>query len=287
MSHIRVSVAMAVGFFGLNMCFAGVIPALPGEFGGAIVETFEGIAGVSLPLVPWGELITPMSELPNPYVLPSGASYHSNNPRQARVFDYAAPGYSGGPENWGWGLSLEGGDIHYRTPLPSGQAFFGAYCGWAPLPEPPGTVMFDLPVPAQKVGAYVESSLWIEIGYDGVVVLEAFDALGQSLGSVSVVTDGVTSPGQGPPYPNGLDTWIGLATDDGAFSIYSIALHGRNVVADDLMFVVVPEPACALVLAVAFACVVRRRQPMSACSWVGPAWPHCSLVGLRTAGPRQ
>jgi hypothetical protein len=228
------------------------------EFGAATVETFEGIAGVSLPLLPWEELITPMSELPNPYTLPSGAVYHSNNDEQARVFDYAAPGYSGGPENWGWGLSSEGGTIHHLTPLPSGTAFFGAYCGWDPAPAPPGTVMFDLPLPAQKVGVYVESSLWVEMGYDGVVVLEAFDALGQSLGSVAAVSDGVTELWAGPPYPNGLDTWIGLRTDDGAFSIYSVALHGRNVVADNLMFVV-PEPACAIMLALASVQLLRRR----------------------------
>jgi len=260
MSHVRVSMAIGVSVLGVGMCLAGIVPALPDEFGSATVETFEGIAGVSLPLLPWGELITPMSELPNQYVLPSGAVYHSSSDYQSRVFDYAAPGYSDGPENWGWGLSLEGGTIHHLTTLPSGRAFFGAYCGWYPLPEPPGTVLFDLPLPARKVGAYVESSLWIEMGYDGVVVLEAFDAHGQSLGTVAAVTDGVTERWQGPPYPNGLDTWIGLGTDDGSFSIHSIALHGRNVVADDLMFVLVPEPAYAMTLGLAFMYVVLRRR---------------------------
>jgi hypothetical protein len=245
---------------GTGSALSEIVPAVPGDFGpSAIVETFEGIAGVSLPLVEWGpEFITPMSELLNPYVLPSGVVYSSNNPEQARVFDYDAPGYSWGPEAWGWGLSWEGGTIHYQTPFPSGAAFFGAYCGQSSS-EPVGTVTFTFPWPVRSVGAYVEANLWPENGYDGVVTLEAFDEFGVSLGQVAVVTDGVTSPWEGPPYPNGLDTWIGLGTHDGAFSIYSIAFHGYNVVADDLMFVPVPEPASFLTLALAVICVVRRR----------------------------
>lgn len=260
MSRSSVVLVSALLLAGASFALGGVIPVLPENLGTAPhVETFEGVTGVQLPLIEWGpDFYSPESSLPVPFALPSGVLYTSTTGSDsARIHDYGAPGYSGRPQDWGWGLSLEGGDIHYLTPFPSGTAFFAANCGWDPSAGP-ATVTFSFPAPVQMVGAYVESNRWLEIGFDGVVSLEAFDAAGTSLGQLSVTTDGVTSLWEGPPYPNGLDTWIGLGTDDGSFSIYSIAFHGYGLVADDLMSLPVPEPA-ALVLALFGALAWRRR----------------------------
>jgi len=238
---------------------ASVIPISPGYFGAsATVEAFEGIAGVDLPLISYGTgFISPMSQLPSVYSFPSGATV-SSGASEARVFDYAMDPPDDG-NTWGWGLSLDGGDISRDTPLPSGTAFFVLNDGFDDtMPAP--TIGFSFPTPVSGVGAYFEASKFIDIGFDGSVVIEAFDASNASLGSASIITDGVTPSYLGPPFPNGLDTWLGVRTMDGAPSIARIEVTARGFAMDDLTYSSVPAPAGAFAFVGAGTLAGRRRR---------------------------
>lgn len=146
------------------------------------------------------------------------------------------------------------------TPIPSGRAFFTLGQDFIPG-QAPSPATFTFPAPVQMVGAYVEAAKYLAAGIDGVVTVTAFDSLGVSLGQLSVVTNGAGwNRFVNPPVNLGpLDTWIGLRTLDGSYSISSISIQGWYLVADNLMFTPVPEPASVAVGLLGVVFILRRR----------------------------
>ncbi|MCI0364319.1 MAG: hypothetical protein L0219_10580 [Phycisphaerales bacterium] len=235
-----------------TLLHGGVTPIGPdGIAGGASVETFEGIAGVQLPLVPFDEsTFWPFSDLPSPYSFASGVTYSASIP--SRIFDFSQ---TPTPEQFGWGLSVQGGGISNQTPLPSGTAFFAM-----DYFDGIGSVDFTFATPVAQVGGYVECAWFDKVGWDGIATLEAFDSGGASLGMILAQTDGVGGFFPSDPI-DPLDTWMGLQTIDGSASIAFVRFSAVGLVLDDLTFsTVVPAPGALAFLAVGGLLSRRRRS---------------------------
>jgi hypothetical protein len=243
-----------------------VISISPDAFGpSAQTETFEGIVGIDLPI---NSQWDPSSNIAPGYQFRSGLTLATQTAANvANVLDFNAYGYvnpmpghaflgySLGPDDgsiWGppWGTvgGPPGGGP--GTTLPSGTAILTLHNDRA---------IFGFDSPVAQVGSYFEAHMYAEVGLMGDLTLEAFDAEGQSLGSLTRYGDGVL-------HDNALDSWIGLATEDGRPLISSVVVtlprtssgsYGVAVM-DNVMFEV-PEPMSLFLLLPGALFLCRRR----------------------------
>ena len=249
------AVLMVVGY-GARGANAAVVAVGPEAFGaGAVIEDFEGIVGVSLPVTEpeWWPI---GADVPVPYDFGSGFSLTGSNPtEEAQVLDFALDPYGG---IYGWGLGNEGGTINSTTSIPSGTSILVHDTYVDEGAAPPLELTFDNLV--ARVGLYAEASIFVDIGEYGRITLEAFDDEGVSLGLVDAFADGagddwsVYPPGDLGP----LDTWIGLETAGAQPLIRSVEIVGTYLAMDDLHFEV-PEPTTLSLLALGGLALVRRR----------------------------
>ena len=193
--------------------------SVPGEFGpNAIVEGFEGqlIVDVAQDFIPFDGGTLPFGTVALDHAFWSGVtvSGHSTSPDRVLLYDWSVPFFY----NQAWNLASAGA-IFGTTPLPSGSS----YLAHDNL-ENGEALTLSLPVPAYRVGGYVEA-------WDfAPVTVRAYDAQGVLLASQQVSTDGVVA--------DGLDSYIGISSD---VPIASIELSAPKLALDDLTFD--PDPA--------------------------------------------
>jgi hypothetical protein len=225
-----------------------VFPIGPEAFGPAtVVEDFENIVNVTLPADPFWVIF---ADVPVPWDFGSGVWLTAANPEPdggASIADWQFD--PPGSPDFGWGLSLDGGDIGQDTQIPSPTSIL-CHDTYTDMGEiPPLELTFDSPV--ARVGFYTEAAIFHDIGWEGLVTLEAFDELGASLGLVEVYADGVAED-------NAVDTWIGLEVVGAEPLIKSVEIVGRYHVMDDLHFEV-PEPGALSLLVIGALALLRRR----------------------------
>jgi hypothetical protein len=261
-----------LGPTGLALALALTSPALGGTvsvpssyFGpSATVDTFEGIAGVSLPLN--STYTVPSSPIPDGWMMPSSHATVTTPSGSNSVFDFNAAGFVNPDPNFfifGYSLGPDGGQMYgdpswaaggidgLTTTLPSGSAFLALDAHAAHI---------TFPTPVEAVGSTFEAAMYFDVGENGDLTFIAYDTGGNEIGQVTVFGDGVLND-------FAVNSWIGIATDDGTASIASIDVLGpldsnglRNPAVLDDFRVLVPTPGTLLAFGLCGAPLVRRRR---------------------------
>lgn len=195
------------------------MPASPEDFGpNTRTETFEDQVQITVPqaFIPFDGGTLPFGYVSPGYTFPSGVSLTGASPQPdtVQLYDWEAnPIFY----NQVWFLGLAG-HISGATELPSWSGFL-AHDNL----DNNGALELTLPVPAYRVGAYVQAWEWNSVS------LGAFDATGALVGLQTVNTDGgvVTDP------IDALDCFVGVQSER---PIVRVKIRGPNLALDDLMF---------------------------------------------------